>query len=110
MKTRTILTALSLTALFVGGATASQEQLAKSIFEARLETARTSAQLKVTLESLTALTKQSKGDLRPAYSNYCAEVTRTEDAAKVTHTRVTWMAGDGRNYFKGWQETVNAYA
>jgi hypothetical protein len=110
MKTRTILTALSLTALLVGGATASQEQLASSIKDTRVETTRTSEQLKGTLAAITALTKQTKGDLRPAYNNYCAEVAKTETAAGWTRTRVQWMASDGRKYFQDWQTTVNGIA
>ena len=47
-------------------ATQAQEQLARSIKEAHLETSKTDAQLKATLASLNTLTKQDKGDLRPA--------------------------------------------
>ena len=73
----------------------SQEQLAKSIQDAHLETARTTEQLKATLSALNALTAQKKGDLRPAYNAFCAEVPKTEAAAAHTRTRVQWMAGDG---------------
>jgi hypothetical protein len=86
---------------------ASQEQLAKSITEARTEATRTDAQLTATLEAINALTKQTKGDLRPAYDTYCSEVGKTESAAKLTATRVQWMAGDGQKYFQDWQKTVN---
>ncbi len=88
-------------------AQASQEQLAKSINDARLETVRTSDQLKATLAAITALTKQTKGDLRPTYNAFCAEVAKTESAANLTQTRVRWMASDGRAYFKDWQATVD---
>jgi len=37
--------------------------------ETQLETARTSGQLGATLATLNALTKQTKGDLRPTMSN-----------------------------------------
>jgi hypothetical protein len=110
MKTKTILTALSLTTLLVGVTHASQEQLANSIKETRVETTRTSEQLKGTLAAITALTKQTKGDLKPAYNNYCAEVAKTESAAGWTGTRVRWMASDGRKYFQDWQTTVNGIA
>ena len=85
---------------------ASQEQLAGSIKQAHLETSRTSEQLKATLDAINALTKQTKGDLRPAYTTYCAEVVKTGSAAELTRTRVKWMGGDGRKYFQDWQATV----
>jgi len=87
-----------------------QEQLAQSIHAAHLETTRTSEQLKSTLSALNALTKQTKGDLRPAYTTYCSEVTSTDSAAGVTRTRVQWMGSDGRKYFEDWQTTVNGIA
>jgi len=110
MKAKTILTALSLTTLLVGVAHSSQEQLATSIKEAKVETTRTSEQLKATLTALNALTKQEKGNLRPTYDAYCAEVAKTDAAAVWTRTRGQWMAGDGRKYFQDWQTTVNSIA
>jgi septal ring factor EnvC (AmiA/AmiB activator) len=105
-----ILFTLGLTTLLAVATQASQEQLAQSIKDAHLETTRTDAQLKATLASLNELTKQSKGDLKPAYKAYCAEVAKTEAAAGWTKTRVQWMASDGRTYFTNWQNTVNAIA
>ena len=89
---------------------ASQEQLARSIRETQLETRRTDAQLKVTLAAINALTAQKEGDLRPAYSNYCAQVKGTEEAARWNATRVQWMAVDGRKYFQEWQKSVDSIA
>ena len=109
MKTRTILTALCLTTLLVGIAH-GQEQLASSIKDAQLETTRTADQLKATLAALNALTKQEKGDLRPTYDTYCAEVAKMDPAVVWTRTRVQWMAGDGRKYFQDWQTTVDGIA
>ncbi len=119
MKTETVtkrnmkmesLLMIGLATLLVSATQASQEQLATSIKEAQLEASRTDAQLKATLEAINALTKQTKGDLRPAYNAYCAEVNKTEAAAGWTRTRVQWMAGDGRKYFQDWQTTVNSIA
>jgi hypothetical protein len=104
-----ILLPIGLGILLASTAQASQEQLAKSIGDARVETSRTSEQLKATLAALNALTTH-KGDLRPAYDAYCAEVAKTETAAGWTRMRVQWMAGDGRRYFQGWQETVTGIA
>lgn len=87
-----------------------QEQLAGSIGEARAEAVRTAEQLKATLTALTALTSQKKGDLRPAYDAFAAEIPRTDAAATSTRTRARWMAGDGRQYFTDWQNTVNSIA
>lgn len=105
-----ILLTIGLTALLAAATQASQQQLAQSIRDARTETFRTSEQLKSTLLALNALTAQKKGDLRPAYNAFCAEIPKTEAAAGQTRTRVQWMAGDGRNYFKGWQAAINAMA
>ena len=101
---------IGLATLLASATQASQEQLASSIRDAHAEATRTDAQLKGTLSALNALTKQTKGDLRPAYNTYCSEVTKTEAAAKATRTRVQWMAGDGRKYFQDWQNTVNGIA
>jgi hypothetical protein len=109
MKKQSILM-IGLAALLAATTGFGQQQLATSITEARVETTRTSEQLKATLGTLTALTKQKKGDLRPAYSAYCSEVAKTESAANWTRTRIQWMAGDGRKYFQDWQTTVKGIA
>jgi len=105
-----ILITIGLATLVASATQASQEQLAKSINDARVETTRTSEQLKATLNAITGLTKQKSGDLRPAYNNYCSEVTKTKSAATLTLTRVQWMGSDGRQYFTDWQTTVNGIA
>jgi hypothetical protein len=109
MKKTTLLT-IGLATLLASATQASQEQLANSIKDAHVETTRTADQLEATLGALNALTKQTKGDLRPTYDAYCAEVAKTEAAATWTRTRVQWMAGDGRKYFEDWQGTVNGIA
>jgi hypothetical protein len=101
---------IGLATLLASATQASQEQFAKSIRETQVETARTSEQLKATLMALSALTAQKKGDLRPAYNAFCAEVPKTEAAAGWTRTRIQWMAGDGRQYFKDWQNTIEGIA
>lgn len=106
MKNRILLT-IGLVTVLASATQANQQQLATSIRETHVETSRTAAQLKATLAAITAMTKQTKGDLRPAYNAYCAEVTKTEAAAAWTRTRVTWMAGDGRKYFQDWQATID---
>lgn len=105
-----ILCTLGLATWLIPATQASQEQLASSIKETHLETARTAQQLEATLSSLNALTQQSKGDLRPAYNAYCTEVAKTETAAGWTRMRVQWMGGDGQKYFEDWQNTVNGIA
>ena len=67
-----ILITIGLATLLASATQASQEQLAQSIREAHSEATRTSDQLKATLEAINALTKQTKGDLHPAYNAYCA--------------------------------------
>jgi hypothetical protein len=102
--------AIGLMALLVSTTHADQQQLASSVKEARAEATRTSQQLKATLDALNALTKQTKGDLRPAYNAFTAEIPKTESAAGWTRTRVRWMAGDGRQYFTTWQATIDGIA
>jgi DNA-binding HxlR family transcriptional regulator len=98
---------IGLVTVLASATQANQQQLAASIRETHAETFRTAEQLKATLAAITAMTKQTKGDLRPAYKAYCEEVTKTEAAAAWTRTRVIWMAGDGRKYFQDWQATID---
>jgi predicted nucleic acid-binding Zn-ribbon protein len=107
MKTKTILMALGLAMLLAEAAQATQEQLAASMKETRLEAAQTRDQLAATLATLTALTKQEKGDLRPAYAAFTNEVSKTEAAATATRKRAAWMQGDGLKYFEDWQKTID---
>lgn len=109
MKFRT-LSVLAVSLLMSAGAPANQQQLAASILEARGEAGRTADQLKATLTSLNALTRQSTGDLRPAYTEFAAQAAKTEGAAGWTRTRVQWMATDGRQYFDKWQQDLDGIA
>ena len=92
---------IGLVALLASAAQASQQQLAAGIKEALAEATSTAGQLNGTLAALEALTKQTKGDLRPAYDTYCSAVDKTKSAAALTQTRLHWMASDGRKYFEG---------
>jgi hypothetical protein len=106
MKKQILLT-IGLTGLLTSVTQASQEELAKSIHDAHVETSRTFEQLKATLGSLNELTQQKTGDLRPAYATFCSQVTNTFAAGDVTRTRLQWMGGEGRKYFTDWQNTIN---
>lgn len=94
-------------ASFLSAAQASQEELAKSIRDTHVETIGTSEQLRSTLNALNALTKQTKGDLNPAYKSFSTQVDKTQTAAAETRKRAEWMGGDGRKYFEVWQNTIN---
>ena len=107
---KTNLVLIGLATLLASATQASQEQLATSIKDAQPRNDPDVRAAQGHAERLNALTKQTKGDLRPAYNTYCAEVTKTEAAAAWTRTRVQWMAGDGRKYFQDWQTTVNGIA
>ncbi len=107
---KTTLVIVGLATLLASATQASQEQLARSVGDTHLETSRTDAQLKATLEAINALTAQKEGDLRPVYATYCSEVSKTGEAARLTATRAQWMASDGRTYFQDWQSTVNSIA
>ena len=93
MKPRTILTALGLATLLAGTAHANQEQPAASMNETRLEAGRTRDQSTATLVTLTVLTKQEKGDLRPAYQVFTAQIPKIEMASASTRTRASFMLG-----------------
>jgi len=107
MKKQTLLI-IGLATLLASATQASQEQLATSMKEVRLESDRTRDQLATTLAVLTTLTKQQKGDLRPAYEAFTTELPKTEAAAAATRARVAWMQGDGMKYFEDWQQTINS--
>jgi hypothetical protein len=109
MKKKILLT-IGLATLVASATQASQEQLAKGIRDVQTETSKTSEQLKSTLSAINGLTTQKEGDLRPAYNTFCAEVTKTQQAAAATKTRVQWMNTAGRKYFEDWQTTVNSIA
>ena len=97
-------------ATVLASTTQAQEQLATSMRDARVETARTSEQLKETMSALNALTQQTQGDLRPAFNIFAATVTNTASAAATTAARVQWMDSDGQKYFKDWQDTITSIA
>jgi len=106
MKKQTMFV-IALATLLASATQASQEQLATSMKETRLEADRTRDQLATTLAALTTLAKQEKGDLRPAYEAFAAELPKTEAAAAATRARVAWMQGDGMKYFEDWQQTIS---
>ena len=105
MKKQTLFTIVTAT-LLASATQASQEQLATSMKDVRLEAGQTRDQLATTVAALTALTKQEKGDMRPAYEAFTAEVAKTEKAALATGTRAVWMQGDGMKCFDDWQTTI----
>ena len=107
MKKQTLFTIVTAT-LLASAVQASQEQLATSINDVRLEAGHTRDQLATTVAALTTLTKQKKGDMRPAYEAFTAEVAKTEKAALATGTRVAWMQNDGMKYFDDWQTTISS--
>ena len=109
MKTNMLLT-IGLATLLASAVQADQERLAQSIKEAHIEASRTSEQLNTTIAAINTMTQQKKGDLRPAYDAYCAEVIRTRTASEQTRARVLWMGGDGRKYFTEWQATIDGIA
>ena len=109
MKKHILLT-IGLVALLTSATQATQQQLATSVKEIQGEATRTSEQLKETVGALNALSKQKKGDLRPTYEKYCAEVVRTQAAADWTASRVPSMKDKSSKYFSDWQNTVNSIA
>ena len=86
----------------------SQLKLAASIKDSRAETLRTRDQLQVTVNALTALTKQQTGDLRTNYNAFVMEVKNTHGAADYTAARVQTMQATSKDYFGGWQADVTS--
>ena len=109
MKHKSLLT-FGLVTLLAVATQASQEQLASSLKEARVEATRAADQLKSTLNTLNALAKQKEGDLRTAYNTFAANVPKTEASAAWAGTYSKWMASDGQQYFKNWQKTIDGIA
>ena len=70
------------------------------------ETAATRDQLQSTLNALTALTKQQKGDLQPAYNTYVAAVKNTHTVADNTRARITAMQDASKDYFDAWKADI----
>ena len=110
MKKQTLFTIGLATLLASATQAYCQEQLAKSMQDARAETAKTAQQLGTTLGALNALTQKTEGDLRPAFDTFAAEVTNTVAAAATTAARVQWMDGDAQQYFKDWQNGMTSIA
>jgi hypothetical protein len=81
-------------------------KLAKSMNDIRIETTATRDQLKTAVAALDALTKQKKGDLKPSYDAFVAEVKKTHDAAAWTSSRVGNMDSSSKDYFGAWQTEV----
>jgi len=102
-----ILLSIGLVALMTTVTRASQEQLAAGVKETQAEATRTAEQLKETVATLNALSKQKKGDLRPTYDKFCAEIVKTRAAADLTVSRVNSMNTSGVQYFEDWQKTIN---
>jgi len=86
---------------------ADQQLLENSIKEVRAETLRTKQQLESTLGALNTLTAQAKGDLRPAYQAFAAEIPKTQAASDWTRSRVKSMNENGQKYFDGWQKELD---
>ena len=102
-----MLLSIGLVALMATATQASQEQLGASVKETQDEATRTAEQLKETVGTLNVLSKQKKGDLRPTYDKFCAEIVKTKAAADLTVSRVNSMNTSGVKYFDDWQKTVN---
>lgn len=102
--------ALALSIIFVAvqAASAGQEQLAASIGETRTEVVATRDQLQATVNALDALVKQKEGDLKPAYDEFVAQVTRTQASAALTKSRSAKMQTDAKTHFGSWQKEIDS--
>lgn len=87
--------------------TSPQAKLAKSVTVIQAETVATRDQLQATLNALTALTKQEKGDLKPTFETFSEEVKKTHVVAEQTAARITAMQDASKEYFVSWKTQIN---
>jgi Skp family chaperone for outer membrane proteins len=102
--------ALALILMTAQAASAGQEQLAASIRDTRNEVVATRAQLQTTVNALDALAKQKEGDLKPAYDEFVAQVTKTQADAALTKARGQKMQADAKTHFGSWQKEIDSIA
>jgi Protein of unknown function (DUF2959) len=88
--------------------TASQEALAAALEQARTDFVQTGNQLQATVKSLSDLAHQEKGDLKPAFDAFAANLDATEKSGKVAAERATAMGAAAKDYFATWQTDINA--
>jgi hypothetical protein len=98
----------NLTLLTAASAWAGQEKLAAAMRDTREEIAQTRDQLQTTVDSISALVSQKKGDLRPAYENFEAQVAKTQAAAAKTKARAQKMQTEADTHFSGWRAELNS--
>lgn len=84
-----------------------QAKLAESIAVIQTETTATRDQLQATLNALNALTKQEKGDLKPTFEAYAAQVKKTHAVAEQTAARIKAMQDASKEYFGAWKTQIN---
>jgi hypothetical protein len=98
-------------ALFTAGsAWAGQEKLGAAMRDTRDEIGQTRDQLQTTVDSISALVSQKKGDLRPAYEQFEAQVAKTQAGAAATRARAQRMETEAATHFSAWRtelDTIN---
>jgi DNA anti-recombination protein RmuC len=99
--------ALALILMAAQAASAAQEQLAASIRDTRNEVVGTRDQLQATVNALDALVKQKEGDLKPAYDEFVAQVSKTQSDAAATKTRAQKMQANAKTHFGSWQKEID---
>ena len=113
MKTKSSIQLLgvwTLTILIAASAWAGQEKLAAAMRDTREEIIQTRDQIQTTVDSISALVNQKKGDLRPAYEKFEAQVAKTQAAAVATKARAQKMETEAATHFSAWRtelDTIN---
>jgi hypothetical protein len=100
----------TLTLLTAGSAWAGQEKLGAAMRDTRDEIGQTRDQLQTTVDSISALVSQKKGDLRPAYERFEAQVAKTQAGATATRARAQKMETEAATHFSAWRtelDTIN---
>jgi len=96
-------------ALFTAGsAWAGQEKLGAAMRDTRDEIGQTRDQLQTTVDSISALVNQKKGDLKPAYEKFEAQVAKTQAAAAATKARAQKMQTEAATHFSAWKTELDS--
>ena len=97
----------SLTLFTAASVWAGQEKLAAAMRDTRVEIIQTRDQLQTTVDSISALVNQKKGDLRPAFDDFDAQVAKTLASANLTRARARKMQTEADTHFSSWRAELD---
>ncbi len=89
---------------------AGQQNLAISLGSTRTNVIQARDQLQKTVDSLEALVKQKRGDMRPAYDAFLVEIAKTQTAGESAKACAQKMEAEAGTHFESWQNEVDSIA